>query len=176
MPTRKIHIRAGYVSALGFFIAASALAQPAPPPREPSWTPQWTVAAGVDRTRLRRFALAAAQNVGRLGEVVEDQYAFALSALDVRRISLFLFESAADIPDLSSLVDDDTWRDYNTQVSYNASASLLADTLDQGGPERLKGLRRVPSSEFEARFQQIYGRSLDDAERDWRVFCAAYRP
>jgi hypothetical protein len=46
----------------------------------------------------------AAQNVARLGEVLEDQYAFALTALDIRyagRISLFLFESAADADDKS---------------------------------------------------------------------------
>jgi hypothetical protein len=206
----------------------------------------------------------AAQNVARLGEVLEDQYAFALMALDIRyagRISLFLYESAADagdtsersgtaypeteavravvspplestyslvahesnhviqhnalgppatsfmneglasavmserfhpggksflypwtatntaqIPDLSNLVDDDTWGDYNSQLAYNASASFLAYMLDQGGPERLKQLQRVRSSEFETRFQQVYGRSLDEAERDWRAFCAAYRP
>ena len=206
----------------------------------------------------------AEQNATRLGEVLEDQYAFALSALDIRyagRISLFLFASAADadetddrsgtafpetgavravvtpplettfgllahesnhviehnalgppatsfmneglasavmserfhaggksflypwtarnaaqIPDLSNLVDDGKWGDYISQVAYNASASFLVYMLDHGGPERLKQLQRVRSSEFEARFQQLYGRSLDEAERDWRAFCAAYRP
>ena len=206
----------------------------------------------------------AEQNAARLGEVLEDQYAFVMSALDIRyagRISLFLYASAADagenndrsgtaypetgavraivtpplettfgllshesnhviehnalgppatsfmneglasaimserfhpggksflypwtarnaaqIPDLSSLVDDGTWGDYNSTLAYNASASFLAYILDQGGPARLKQLQSVRSSEFEARFQQIYGRSLDEAERDWRAFCAAYRP
>jgi hypothetical protein len=206
----------------------------------------------------------AEQNVTRLGEVLEDQYAFELSALDIRyagRVSLFLFESAADsgdtsersgtaypetgaaraivspplettfglvshesnhviqhnalgppatsfineglasaimserfhpggksflypwtarnatqIPDLSLLVDDGTWGDYDSQVAYNASASFLAYILDEGGPARLKQLQRVRSSDFEARFQQVYGRSFDQAERDWRAFCAAYRP
>jgi hypothetical protein len=206
----------------------------------------------------------AEQNAARLGEVLEDQYAFALRALDVRyagRISLFLYASAADagenndrsgtaypetgavraivtpplettfgllshesnhviehnalgppatsfmneglasaimserfhpggksflypwtarnaaqIPDLASLVADDTWGDYDSQLAYNASASFLAYILDQGGPARLKQLQSVRSSAFEARFQQIYGRSLDEAERDWRAFCAAYRP
>ncbi|HEY8172607.1 MAG TPA: hypothetical protein VIH21_05930, partial [Dehalococcoidia bacterium] len=83
--------------------------------------------------------------------------------------------NAAQIPDLSSLVDDGRWGDYDSQVAYNASASFLAYILDEGGPARLKQLQSVRSSEFEARFQQIYGRSLDDAERDWRSFCAAYR-
>jgi hypothetical protein len=206
----------------------------------------------------------AEQNVARLAEVLEDQYAFALGALDIRyagRISLFLFDSAADadesndrsgtaypgteaaraivsppldttyslltheanhviqsqalgppgtsfmneglasaikserypaggtsflypwtarndasIPKLSSLVDDRTWDDYQSHVAYNSSASFLAYILDQGGPDRLKQLRRVISADWEARFRQIYGRSLDEAERDWRAFCAAYRP
>jgi hypothetical protein len=206
----------------------------------------------------------AEQNIARLGEVMEDQYAFALSALDInyaRRISLFLYESAADaddtsersgtgypdtgaaraivsppldttygllmheanhvlqhnalgppatsfmneglasavvserynpggksflypwtarnaaqIPDLSRLVDDGTWGDYPSQVAYNASASFLVYILDLGGPDRLKQLQRVISPEFAPRFQQVYGRSLDDVEREWRAYCAAYRP
>jgi hypothetical protein len=206
----------------------------------------------------------AEQNVARLTEVLEDQYAFELRALDIHydgRISLFLFESAADsddtsersgtaypetgavraivspplettfglvsheanhviqhnalgppatsfmneglasaimserfhpggksflypwtaqntslIPDLSLLVDDDTWGDFNSQIAYNASASFLAYILDEGGAARLKQLQRVRSAEFEARFQQLYGRSFDEAERAWRAFCAAYRP
>jgi hypothetical protein len=33
----------------------------------------------------------------------------------------------------------------------------------------------VPSPDFAARFQAIYGRSLDEAEREWRAFCASFR-
>jgi hypothetical protein len=73
-------------------------------------------------------------------------------------------------------VNDDKWPDIDAQLSYNASASFLAYALDQGGPDRLKQLQPVPSPEFVARFQQIYGRSLDQAEREWRAFCAAFRP
>lgn len=206
----------------------------------------------------------AEQNVVRLGEVLEDQYEYALRTLDVRyagRISLFLYQSAADagmtsersgkaypdteavravvspplettfglvahesnhviehntlgppatsfineglasaiisetfypsgksflypwtarndarIPALSNLVDDDTWGDYESQLAYNASASFLAYILDRGGPQRLKQLQPVDSAAFAGRFQQIYGLSLDQAEREWRAFCAAYRP
>jgi hypothetical protein len=205
----------------------------------------------------------AEQNIARLTEVLEDQYAFALAALDIRyagRISLFLFESAADadeqsersgtaypdtetaraivspplettyglvahesnhviqhngigppatsfineglasaimserfhsggksflypwtarndalIPPLTDLIDDGKWHDIDSQVAYRASASFLAYTLDLGGPDRLKQLQPAGSSEFAARFQQIYGRSLDQAEREWRAFCAAFR-
>jgi hypothetical protein len=205
----------------------------------------------------------AEQNIATLIEVLEDQYAFALSALDIRyagRISLFLFESAADadeqsersgtaypdteaaraivspplettfglvahesnhvifyngigppatsfmneglasavkseryhaggksflypwtarndarIPPLTDLVDDDKWSDIDSQIAYNASASFLVYTLDLGGPDRLKQLQPAPSPEFAARFQQIYGKPLDQAEREWRTFCASFR-
>jgi hypothetical protein len=33
----------------------------------------------------------------------------------------------------------------------------------------------VRSSDFAARFQQIYGKPLDQAGREWRAFCAAFR-
>jgi hypothetical protein len=205
----------------------------------------------------------AEQNIATLIEVLEDHYAFALSALDIRyagRISLFLFESAADadeqsersgtaypdteaaraivspplettfglvthesnhvilyngigppatsfmneglasavkseryypggksflypwtarndarIPPLTDLVDDGKWSDTDSQIAYNASASFLVYTLDLGGPDRLKQLQPVRSSEFAARFQQIYGKPLEQAEREWRTFCASFR-
>jgi hypothetical protein len=203
----------------------------------------------------------AEQNIATLIEVLEDQYAFALRALDIRyagRISLFLYENAADadegsersgtayadteaaraivspplettfglvahesnhvilsngvgppatsfmnegmasavmseryhpggksflypwtarndarIPPITDLVDDRKWDDVDSQVAYNASASFLVYTLDVGGPDRLKQLQSVRSSDFAARFQQIYGEPLDQAEREWRTFCAS---
>jgi hypothetical protein len=44
-----------------------------------------------------------------------------------------------------------------------------------GGPDRLKQLQSVQSPEFASRFQQIYGKPLDQAEREWRIFCASFR-
>ena len=82
----------------------------------------------------------------------------------------------ARIPALSLLVDDDTWDDYAAQTAYNASASFLAYLLETVGPVPLKQLQPVSSGDFERRFQEVYGRSLDDAERAWRSFCAAFRP
>lgn len=207
----------------------------------------------------------AEQNIATLVDVMEDQYAFAVSALDIRYagpISLFLYNNANDagepfgaersgtgypnteaaraivspplettfglvahesnhviqyngvgppatsfmnegmasavmserfhaggksflypwtarndarIPPIADLVDDSKWDDVESQVSYNASASFLAYTLDAGGADRLKQLRPLRSSEFAARFQQIYGKPLDQAEREWRAFCASFR-
>jgi len=203
----------------------------------------------------------AEQNIATLIEVMDDQYAFALSALDIRyagRISLFLYNNANDagepfgfersgtaypgtetaraivspplettfglvahesnhvilhngvgppatsfmnegmasavmseryhpggksflypwtvrndarIPPITDLVDDGKWDDVATEIAYNASASFLVYTLEAGGPDRLKQLESVRSSDFAARFQQIYGKPLDQAEREWRAFC-----
>ena len=64
----------------------------------------------------------------------------------------------------------------DSQVAYRASASFLAYILDQGGPGRLSNCSGCGVVGVQTRFQQVYGRSLDEAERDWRAFCAAYRP
>ena len=210
-----------------------------------------------------RPASFAEHNAARLGEILEDQYAFAVSALDIRyagRVSLFLFTSAGDageqsdrsgtaypdtetaraivspplettfalvahesnhviqlnglgpsgthfmieglasavmserfhasgksflypwtaantarIPPLADLIDDEKWGKIDSQIAYNASASFLAYMLEQGGSARLKQVWPARSSQFAARFQEAYGRSLQDAEREWRAFCAAYR-
>lgn len=79
----------------------------------------------------------------------------------------------SQIPALSLLVDDDRWNDYDQQVAYNASASFLAYLLELGGPQPLKQLQPISSRDFARRFQEIYGRSLDDADREWRAFCAS---
>ena len=91
---------------------------------------------------------------------------------------LYAWTAANDarIPPLSRLVDDDTWDDYDTQTTYNASASFLAYLLETEGPARLKQLQPVNSGDFQRRFQEVYGRSLETAERAWRAFCAAFRP
>ena len=207
----------------------------------------------------------AEQNIATLIDVMEDQYAFALAALDIRyagRISLFLYNNANDagepfgfersgtaypstetaraivspplettfglmahesnhvilhngvgppatsfmnegmasavmsgryhaggksflypwtarnearIPPISDLVDDGKWDEVVSEVSYNASASFLVYTLDAGGPDRLKRLQSVRSADFAARFQEIYGKPLDQADQEWRAFCASFR-
>jgi hypothetical protein len=81
----------------------------------------------------------------------------------------------ARIPPITDLVDDSKWDDTLSQVAYNASASFLAYTLDLGGPDRLKQLVPVRSSDFAARFQQLFGKPLDQADREWRAFCATFR-
>jgi hypothetical protein len=65
--------------------------------------------------------------------------------------------------------------DTDSQVPYDASASFLAYALDLGGPDRLKQLQTVRSSDFAARFQEIHGKPLDQVDREWRAFCATFR-
>ena len=77
----------------------------------------------------------------------------AVRALSPRQ-QLFLYpwtaRNDARIPPMTELVDDGKWHDTDSQVAYNASASFLAYTLDLGGPDRLKQLRTVRSSDFAA--------------------------
>lgn len=80
--------------------------------------------------------------------------------------------NTGQIPPLGGLTDDDKWHDYPEQVAYNASASFLAYLLETAGPTRLKQIYYVPSKDFGRRFQEIYGRSLEDAEQKWKEFCA----
>ena len=223
---------------------------------------EWQVVDTAHYSFNVRPASFAAQNIGTLVEVLDDQYDATLRALDIHyagRISLFLYKSAADadldsersgtaypdtesvrvtaggpldgslfvvlshevnhviqqnaigrpgtsfmgeglpsavlserfhrygptflyswtashdseIPSLATLIDDDRWTEHDQQVAYNASASFLAYLLETGGPQRLKQLQPASSDAFEQRFREVYGRSLADAERDWRAFCAA---
>ncbi len=81
---------------------------------------------------------------------------------------------ASQIPPLSSLVDDSKWASFPEEAAYKSSASFLAYLLETSGSERLRQLYYVTSADFAKRFQDIYGRSLADFERDWKEFCARY--
>lgn len=76
------------------------------------------------------------------------------------------------VPQLGSLIDDTKWKEYSTDAAYYSSGSFLAWLLDEYGPAPLRRIYGARSPEFAARFQEVYGRSLDDAERAWRAFCA----
>lgn len=79
---------------------------------------------------------------------------------------------ASQIPPIAALADDEKWNDYPQDVAYKASASFLAYLLETSGAGRLRQLYYVPSPDFARRFQEIYGRSLEEAERAWKDFCA----
>jgi hypothetical protein len=79
----------------------------------------------------------------------------------------------SQIPPLASLADDGKWSDFPQDLAYKSSASFLADLIDTSGSPRLRQLYYVKSSDFQRRFQEIYGRSLETAEADWKAFCAS---
>lgn len=80
---------------------------------------------------------------------------------------------ASPVPALSVLVDDSKWSGSDVQV--NASVSLLAYLIERAGPAPIRQLYQVKSPDLPARMYQIYGRSLEDLDREWRAFCAARR-
>jgi hypothetical protein len=80
-------------------------------------------------------------------------------------------KNASAIPALSVLIDDSKWG--GSEVEYNAGASFLAYLFDRAGPAPIRQLYQVESRDFAKRINTLYGRSLEDLERDCRALCAA---
>ena len=79
--------------------------------------------------------------------------------------------NAARLPPLADLVDNDKWEGLPQEVAYNASASFLAYLIQGFGAAPLKRLYGATPDAFESRFQEAYGRSLSQAEAEWKAFC-----
>jgi hypothetical protein len=79
--------------------------------------------------------------------------------------------NASRLPPLAELANDDAWEGYPQDLAYNASASFLAYLIQTYGPVPLKRLHGATSDAFERRFQEAYGRSLAQAEAEWKAFC-----
>jgi hypothetical protein len=77
---------------------------------------------------------------------------------------------ASAIPSLSVLSDDGEWG--GSDLEYRASVSFVAYLMEQAGPSPIRQLYQVKSGHFAERIEALYGRSLGDLERDWRIFCA----
>lgn len=78
------------------------------------------------------------------------------------------------IPPLSALADDDQWGGFDSNAAYNTSASFLAYLLETYGADRLRQVYPVLSRDFATRFSEVYGRSLEQAEAEWKRFCAEW--
>jgi hypothetical protein len=74
---------------------------------------------------------------------------------------------------LAQLPDDDAWEGDPQEVAYNTSASFLAYLIETYGSVPLKRLPGATSEAFERRFHEAYGRTLAQAEAEWKAFCAA---
>jgi hypothetical protein len=79
--------------------------------------------------------------------------------------------NASRLPPLAQLVDDDAWKGYPQEVAYNTGASFLAYLIETYGAAPLKRIHGATSKAFEQRFQEAYGRSLGQAEAEWKAFC-----
>jgi hypothetical protein len=79
--------------------------------------------------------------------------------------------NASRLPPLAELANDDSWEGHPQDLAYNTGASFLAYLIQTYGPVPLKRLHGATSAAFERRFQEAYGRSLAEAEREWKAFC-----
>jgi hypothetical protein len=80
-------------------------------------------------------------------------------------------DNRGSLPPLADLIDDEKWEGHPLNVAYNASASFLSYLLETYGAERLKQIYHASSREFPGRFSNVYGRSLETASDEWKVFC-----
>ncbi len=61
-------------------------------------------------------------------------------------------------------------KDYS-DAAYDTTGSFLAYLLETYGPAPLKTVYYATADDFSRQFGQAYGRSLDQAEADWKKFC-----
>lgn len=78
---------------------------------------------------------------------------------------------ASAIPPLATLIDDARWD--GSDLEYRASVSFVAYLIERAGPAPIRQLFQVKSAHLAERLEALYGRSLEDLERDWHAFCAA---
>jgi hypothetical protein len=76
----------------------------------------------------------------------------------------------AQLPKVSTLIDEEGWLHTAEDVAYKTSASFLAWLLDTYGPDRLRQIYPLRSEQMLDRIQSVYGRSLDALEAEWLRF------
>jgi hypothetical protein len=79
--------------------------------------------------------------------------------------------NATRLPPIAELASDDGWESRPQDVAYNTSASFLAYLMQTYGPAPLRRLYGASSNTFQSRFQEAYGRSVTQAEAEWKAFC-----
>ena len=78
------------------------------------------------------------------------------------------------LPTILSLTDDGEWPTSDAQLAYNTSASFLAYLIDTYGTAPIRELYSASSHDFAERFQQAYGRPVEEIEAAWRRFTAEW--
>lgn len=76
----------------------------------------------------------------------------------------------AAIPALSVLIARADWGGDDT----TASGSFLAYLLERAGPGPIRQMYQARAQDLPDRMRALYGRSLEELERDWRAFCEQY--
>lgn len=79
----------------------------------------------------------------------------------------------AQLVPLGTLVNDSEWPHAAQSTAYSEAASFVAYLLESSGPAKVRELYYARSSEYGARFAQVYGSTLEDAEAAWLAFCDA---
>jgi hypothetical protein len=108
-------------------------------------------------------------NEGLASALVSDHF----GAIGRTFLHRWVRDHRAQIPPLADLTDDSRWRNINSQITYNASASFLVFLLDTYGAQRLKAIYGVPSGALSDRTRSVYGKSLEDLEAEWQRFYTA---
>lgn len=110
---------------------------------------------------------SAMMNEGLASAVLSERY----HSLGKRFYWSWARSHRSQMPAIARLADDREWNSVEQHVAYSTSASFLAYLLETEGPAKLKQLYVARSSGFEARFQEIYGRSVGAVEAGWLAFC-----
>jgi len=76
----------------------------------------------------------------------------------------------AQLPRVSTLIDEEGWQRTPEGTAYNTSASFLAWLLDTYGPDRLRQIYPLRSNQMPDRIASVYGRSLEALEAEWLRF------
>jgi hypothetical protein len=105
-------------------------------------------------------------NEGLASAVISERY----HALGPTHYYAWAAARRGQLPPIASLADDERWQSYPQQVAYSVSASFLAYLIETYGATPFRSVYYASSREFAATFAAAYGRSLEEAEREWIEF------
>jgi hypothetical protein len=87
---------------------------------------------------------------------------------------------AGQLPALSSLLDQDTFEAFDSNMSYPIAGSFVRYLIDTYGISAV--LKLFPGASYSdspattmSRFQDVFGKSFTDAEQDWHAFLMQYK-
>jgi len=99
-------------------------------------------------------------------------------ALEETRLGMHLhdwtkkFIEEKRLPSLNTLIDNSRWFDIAYEISYPVSGSFVNYLINMYGAYNIKELfYRANSSNFLKEFQDIYGKSLEGVEAEWKTYC-----